>query len=152
MKLLHIQHAGSTDADSLSRIAYISKKFWGYPNEWMDVWRPILTLDPESLTKHPAYVAHVNEQFIGFYQLALGGLAELKHLWVLPQWMGQEVGKQLFLHACGVGREHGLESFGIQADPNALGFYQKMGAVLVGYEDSSVLGHPRKLPILEMRL
>jgi hypothetical protein len=96
MKLLHIQHAGSTDADSLSRIAYISKKFWGYPNEWMDVWRPILTLDPESLTKHPAYVAHVNEQFIGFYQLALGGLAELKHLWVLPQWMGQEVGKQLF--------------------------------------------------------
>jgi GNAT superfamily N-acetyltransferase len=152
MKAFGIRRALPAETEALSEIAFASKRFWGYPDEWMDVWRPVLIVRPGSIQQHPTYVAHDREQLIGFYQLLLTNPAELEHLWVLPEWIGHRVGQQLYWHACQIGKEHGLSSFRIHADPNAYGFYQKMGAEVLGYEESSVFGHPRRLPVLEMKL
>jgi|SRR5580693_3323507 GNAT superfamily N-acetyltransferase len=152
MKPFGIRRARPAETDTLSEIAFTSKQFWGYPPEWMNLWRSVLTLNPESVQEHPTYVAQHRGHLVGFYQLLLMSPAQLEHLWVLPRWIRHGAGEQLFRHACQVGREYGLSSFRIHADPNACGFYQKMGAEMLGYEDSSVLGHPRRLPWLEMQL
>jgi hypothetical protein len=40
----------------------------------------------------------------------------------------------------------------LEADPNAVGFYERMGMYKIGERHSEVDGQPRILPIMEMRL
>jgi N-acetylglutamate synthase-like GNAT family acetyltransferase len=56
--------------------------------------------------------------------------AELDHMWVVPERMGTGVGKELFLAAMQKASELNLSSVEICSDPNAEGFYQKMGAIV----------------------
>ena len=40
----------------------------------------------------------------------------------------------------------------LEADPNALGFYEKMGMRKIGERQSEVDGQPRSLPVMEISL
>ena len=66
--------------------------------------------------------------------------------------MGQGLGAFLFHHALGHCRKRSASVLKIESDPNAAGFYEKMGAVKVGEHRSEVDGQVRILPILEMKL
>jgi ribosomal protein S18 acetylase RimI-like enzyme len=70
---------------------------------------------------------------------------------VSPEFIGQGVGKRLFLHAVELARQHGYKTLQLEADPNAVGFYKKMGMHQIGERHSEVAGHPRTLPIMETR-
>jgi len=77
----------------------------------------------------------------------------LDNLWVLPEYMGQGIGKQLFQHALERSRLRGVSILKIEADPNAQGFYEKMGARKVGeHHHAEMDGQPRILPVMEMDL
>ncbi|MBK8780893.1 MAG: GNAT family N-acetyltransferase [Anaerolineales bacterium] len=76
----------------------------------------------------------------------------LDNLWVLPGFMGQGIGKQLFQHALERSRALGESVLKIEADPNAQSFYEKMGVRKVGESHSQVDGQPRILPIMEINL
>ena len=52
----------------------------------------------------------------------------LDHLWVRPSWIGQGVGGRLFRLAADCARELGAERLELGAEPNAVGFYEKLGA------------------------
>jgi len=62
------------------------------------------------------------------------------------------IGKALFEHATAEARKLGFDSIKIEADPNAEGFYKRMGAIGVGASVSNVEGETRTLPLLEFRL
>ena len=79
-------------------------------------------------------------------------IASIENLWVLPAYMGQGIGKQLFLHAVALAQERGYKTLQLEADPNAVGFYEKMGMHKVGERQTEVEGQPRNLPIMEMSL
>ena len=49
-------------------------------------------------------------------------------------------------------RRHGYKILQLEADPNAVGFYEKMGLHKIGERHSEVEGRPRILPIMEMKL
>jgi ribosomal protein S18 acetylase RimI-like enzyme len=66
--------------------------------------------------------------------------------------IGKGVGKTLFCHALELSRERGYRILHLEADPNAAGFYEKMGMYKVGERHSEVEGQPRILPIMEIRL
>jgi GNAT superfamily N-acetyltransferase len=51
----------------------------------------------------------------------------LEHLWVLPDWMGQGIGRALFRHAAERAAARGALSLTIEADPNAEPFYLPHG-------------------------
>jgi ribosomal protein S18 acetylase RimI-like enzyme len=90
---------------------------------------------------------------VGFYTLQeKNGNAWIENLWVLPEYIGQGVGKRLFLHALPRSRAMGRLILQLEADPNALGFYEKMGMYKVGERRSEVEGRPRVLPIMQMTL
>jgi predicted N-acetyltransferase YhbS len=69
-------------------------------------------------------------------------------MWVAPDLIGTGVGKQLFLAAMQKASELKLSAVEISSDPNAEGFYQKMGAYRLGETVSEVDGEPRILPRL----
>jgi GNAT superfamily N-acetyltransferase len=62
--------------------------------------------------------------------------------------MGRGVGRALFEHALEQARRLGHRTLRIEADPNAEGFYTRMGARHVGVTVTNIEGQRRELPLL----
>jgi GNAT superfamily N-acetyltransferase len=148
---LEIQRAQPDAANTLTRIASAAKAHWGYPEQWMERWRDALTITPEFIRRNEVHVATVEGEQAGFYALVgEGRRIELEHLWVLPERMGAGVGRALFEHAVRTAASLGAGVVGIEADPNAEGFYRQMGARRVGEIVYEIDGRERGLPLLAM--
>lgn len=63
-----------------------------------------------------------------------------------------QMGRRLFDRAADGVRERGGHAMLIRSDPNAEGFYLRMGAVRVGAVDATMFGVPRVLPELRHAL
>lgn len=86
---------------------------------------------------------------LGFYALIVrGDKAELDHMWVAPTHLGTGVGKELFIHAMQRAAGSNVSEVEILSDPNAEGFYRKMGAHRSGETVSEIEGQTRALPRL----
>jgi GNAT superfamily N-acetyltransferase len=154
MKLvLEIRHAKPEDAEALTEIAHAAKRHWGYPEDWIESWGDVLTMRPEFIAGNVSYCAVEDNRLVGFYVLTMenDGL-RLDHLWILPRAMHRGIGRALFEHAAGEAKRAGNSLLKIEADPNAEGFYKRMGAVRVGTSFSEACGQRRELPLLELRL
>ena len=154
MKLeLTLLRASPGHASALTDIALASKRHWDYPERWIQVWTPQLTILPEYTLANETWLAEVNDQPVAFYSIKKNGDAWwLDHLWVLPASMGQGLGALLFRHALARCRKQGGFVLMIESDPNAVGFYEKMGALKVDERHTELDGHPRRLPVMEMKL
>ncbi len=138
------------NAASLLEITVAAKAYWGYPEDWMAAWAQLLKLPPAYFTTNEVYKAIIGATIAGWYALVRhndSGL--LDHLWVQPAFMGQGVGRQLFLHAVELARSQGLSRLELEADPHAVGFYERMGAHVTG-EAATDMG--RKIPVMSLRL
>jgi len=146
-----IREAQPEEAAKLTQIAHDAKRFWGYPESWIQYWQADLTISAELITKTDVYVAERDEQLLGFYALSpVADQLELEHLWVRPQHIGTGVGKELFVHAMQRAAQQRFSHVEITADPNAAGFYEKMGAIKAGEVISEVEGQTRILPRLKI--
>jgi ribosomal protein S18 acetylase RimI-like enzyme len=142
-----------SEADVLSQVALSAKAHWDYPEHWMKIWKPQLTFSPAYFEENESWAAEADNTPIAFYTLQdRNGNAWIENLWVLPEYIGRGVGKRLFLHATELARQRGYKSLQLEADPNAVGFYEKMGMYKIGERRSEVDGQPRILPIMEMGL
>ncbi len=146
---MQIVRARPEDADVLTEIAFAAKRHWGYPEHWIQGWRDILTMRPEFIASNVTYSAIKDGRPVGFYLLTTeaDGL-HLDHLWILPDAMGAGIGRTLFEHAAAQATGLGFTAIKIEADPNAKGFYQRMGARRVGANMTTIQGKPRELPLL----
>ena len=146
-----IRRARPADAADLTRIAHAAKRYWDYPEKLIRSWKADLTVTPERITTHPVYCAVHAGKIAGFYALSGEGHArELEHLWVDPPQIGRGYGKRLFTHLLRRLRAMRVTRLEIAADPNAEGFYRRMGARRVGSVPSTPQG--RRLPLLVIRL
>ena len=145
----NVRLAKPEEAGALTDLAHESKRHWGYPENWISHWKEALTITPEYIAANQVFVAEDEERIIGFYALVVSGdRAELDHMWVSPDHLGTGVGKALFVHAMRAAKGQSLSEVEILSDPNAEGFYQKMGAYRTGESVSEVDGQPRVLPRL----
>ena len=151
--MISIRPVEPQEAAELTQIALAAKRHWGYPDRWMEMWKPLLTFNAEYFEANESWMALDGEKPIGFYTLLdKGGIAWIDNLFVRPGSMGKGVGRQLFQHARNLARQRGYRVIQLEADPNAAGFYEKMGMHSIGERHSEVDGQPRSLPIMEMEL
>jgi GNAT superfamily N-acetyltransferase len=144
-----IRKAGPADAASLTEISHAAKRYWGYPEHWIQHWSSDLTITADYILSNEVYVAADGDEIHGFYALTVSDeKVELDHLWLRPEYIGQGLGKELFIHALNLAATLGANAVEITADPNAAGFYERMGAVKVGELRSELDGRPRNLPRL----
>ena len=142
-----IRSARPDEAPVLTDIAHASKRYWGYEEADIARWSLDLTVTPEFIDAHPVYVAERWGRPCAFYALTIVGEdAEVAHFWVMPDAIGAGVGRALFVHAMAVARDAGAIRLRVVSDPNAIGFYEKMGGRHVGDEPSTPLG--RILPVV----
>lgn len=151
--MIQIRRALPEEADALSLIAVAAKRSWGYPERWMKLWMPELTFAPEYFERNESWAAVSDGKPVGFYTLQeRDGKAWLENLWVKPEHMGRGIGGTLLTHALDESRQRGFRALRFESDPNAVGFYEKMGAHKVGERQSELEGRPRILPVMEIDL
>lgn len=82
----------------------------------------------------------------GFYSVVNSqGDVYLDHMFLRPSFMRKGVGTALIIDMISNMRENGIKVVKVYVDPNAEGFYIKMGAKLEKWVESSIKG--RQLPI-----
>jgi GNAT superfamily N-acetyltransferase len=119
----------------------------------MEIWKDALTITPEFIKDNEVFVAEVESELAGFYGLIQAeGKVQLEHMWVDPEYIGSGIGKRLFEHAIITAASLGAAVIEIESDPNAEGFYRRMGAQRVGELVSELEGMPRVLPLLVVDL
>ena len=112
----------------LKEIAIASKGFWGYDPERVRQWADQGDFTSEALSKLALFVAEADGRTIAWASVEdRGDAAWLADLWVEPEWIGRGVGARLFRHAAAHARAAGANGMEWEAEPSALGFYEKMG-------------------------
>lgn len=150
---MDIRRARINDAEILSKIAFAAKSFWNYPESWLKLWKDALTITPEFIDEHEVYLAESDEKVLGFYALILDDeKVQLEHLWISPENIGGGIGKKLMADAIEKAKSLGANFIEIESEPNAVGFYQKQGAVKIGESKSEIEGQERILPIMRIEL
>jgi N-acetylglutamate synthase-like GNAT family acetyltransferase len=146
-----IRRALPEEASTLTTIALEAKRYWGYPEHWIKHWESDLTVSADFVRENHVYVAEAEGEIRGFYALCVNGeKAELEHLWVTPACIGTGIGKELFLDAMEKAAALAVRDVEISADPNAAGFYKRMGATQIGEVEAPIDGQARKLPRLKI--
>jgi GNAT superfamily N-acetyltransferase len=144
-----IRRSSPEDAATLTQIALDAKRYWGYPEHWIRHWEADLTISSDFIRDNHVYVAADDGEIRGFYALCVtGNKAELEHMWVTPDYIGTGVGKELFLDAMERAAALNVSEVGFTSDPNAAGFYRRMGAHEIGETESAISG--RKLPRMKI--
>ena len=148
-----IVRAQPEHADSLTQIAIAAKRHWKYPEAWIHFWLPQLTISADYIASNEVWMMIDKEKPMAFYALSQDEKGcELGHLWVLPEYIGKGIGKQLFNHALERCKLLNIHVLKIYADPNAQTFYEKMGAKKISEHHSDLFGEDRVLPIMEIKI
>jgi len=148
------------EADKLTVLTLNSKRYWGYPDEWMAMWTEDLTIMPEYIEKNMVVLAEENALLLGYVSIIehassqivrvgehhISGGFFLDNLFINPSYIRKGIGEKLMNIAFDWCKEKQIEALYVYSDPNAKGFYEKMGATCLGEVVSGDNG--RALPFL----
>ena len=150
--MIRLRDVRLDEIESLSQLCLRSKAVWGYDDAFMAACRAELTLHPADLQSTHLQAAAAETALVGLVQIKVVGQdADLLKLFVEPGRLKSGVGRMLLGWATARARSlHALRMI-IEADPDAVPFYQRMGAHLAGSAASgSIPG--RRLPRLILDL
>jgi GNAT superfamily N-acetyltransferase len=149
--VLTFRRATPEDAEPLTALTMASKAHWGYDQQFMERARPSLTATPEYLQANDCWVAERDGVTVGWFSLVdvPGGLL-LDNFWLLPAHIGFGIGRGMWHEAVNRAAAAGAERLTLEADPNAAGFYERMGAKRTGSVITASTG--RELPVYEVQL
>lgn len=157
-----ISRAEVNDSDILTSIAFAAKRYWKYPEEYFAVWKDELTITKDYINQNEVYAARIAGESVGFISIVkmqndfLAGELWIEkgfwldHIFVHPSFMMKGVGSKLIFHAMELCKERNIRCLYVLSDPNAKGFYEKMGAQYIDDVQSNIKGRTVslfKLPI-----
>ncbi len=158
-----IRPANREDAQFLTGLSFKSKGFWGYPKEYFEVWKPELTITPDYIEKNDVLVFESGGAIVGYYSIielendieVSGAKIDkgfwLEHMFIAPKYIGRGIGTIMFEHLRKRCEMKGIRYLGILADPNARGFYEKMGCNFQGEIPSTIADRTTPLFVLEIK-
>jgi len=162
LKKIQIRKAQPIDSELLTEISFAAKKHWNYPDNYYDLWRNELTITKEYIHQNIVFEALYQDSVIGFYSIIeneadfhTGDIVVkkgfwLEHIFIKPEYHTLGIGLQLINHAKQVSRDSGITDLFIFADPNAKGFYDKVGAEYLYESKSSIPG--RMIPVYVLKI
>jgi len=138
---IRIRRGDVDDFAQLREIAIAAKAHWGYGLSRVQDWAASGDFEPASLSARLVYVAETPTEPIGWAALVpRGDVGWLEDLWIDPTWIGRGVGRLLFDHVVTCARELGARRLEWEAEPNARGFYERMGGTYVRDSETTEWG------------
>lgn len=133
----------------LTALCVRSKAYWGYDVEFMRLSEATLTVSETEVASGRVLVAERERLPVGMAKVEPDG--ELGMMFVDPLAIGRGAGRALFEASAALARRLGARRMAILADPNAVPFYERMGARWVGQAPSDAIPG-RILPLFEYDL
>ena len=151
LQSISIRPARPEEGERLREIALAAKAHWGYDENWVRGWAAQGDFSREALTAKPVLVADLGGRPIGFAALLPAGeLCVLDDLWLDPDWIGRGIGTHLFRACVERARDLGAKRLEWEAEPNAVGFYEKLGGRYL--RDSPPTELNRVIPVMGLDL
>lgn len=162
VKNIQICKAEKADHEMLTAITFTAKRFWKYPEEYFEIWEKELTITRDYIGKNIVFKAHLRDFILGYYSIVenkqdvtVGEVFVqkgywLEHIFVRPEFHNMKLGTSLINHAKHLAARKGATELLVFVDPNAKGFYEKIGARYLGESASSIPG--RNIPIYSIPL
>jgi GNAT superfamily N-acetyltransferase len=148
---LRLRAARPDEGARLKQIAIAAKASWGYERKKVERWADQGDFSPRRLAELAVFVAESGGRAVGWCSLlAKDETWWLEDLWIEPGWIGKGVGARLFEHAVAHARAHGGSRLEWEAEPNAVGFYERMGGRYV--RDSDPSAWDRIIPVMGLDL
>lgn len=149
---LRIRPARVEEADLLTDLSLRAKAVWGYDAGFLARCRAVMTVKAANIELRPHFVAEPDDRLAGFYgfEPEATGIG-LDYLFVEPDLIGRGIGHTLWNHAVATARRLGHGALIVVSDPNAEGFYLRMGCRCIGTRPSE-LESGRQLPLLRFVL
>jgi GNAT superfamily N-acetyltransferase len=146
-----LRPAREADCERLRDITVASKGSWEYPPAQTRAWVESLDISAAMLERTETVVAEVDGRVVAWAQLLppAAGVCVFDHLWVDPAAMGAGVGTALFRWAAARARTLGAVVVEWEGEPNAVGFYERMGGRRVRTVTSE---WGRQLPVMAVDL
>lgn len=147
---VRIRRPDPSEAAELTAVAFAAKRYWSYPEEWIELWADELEVSAAYITSHEVFAAYISGHLVGWYALDRSESGwSLDYCWVRPEMIGRGIGRRLLAHAKEEMKQAGIGKLTVVTDPNAEGFYKKMGFERVGEYPSRPEG--RMLPLMQYR-
>jgi GNAT superfamily N-acetyltransferase len=125
---IRLRPARALDGPRLREIAVAAKGHWGYDMECVRAWGDEITVVPKEGGKDIVVAEDADGSIVGWASAEPRDDAWwLEDLWVDPGRMRAGVGSRLFREAARIARSAGATRMEWEAEPNALGFYERMG-------------------------
>ena len=123
--MISVRGARPGDFERVRELTFESKAHWGHDRDFVRRWAEGLTF--ESACER--WVAELDGEIVAWAALVppADGVAVLDDLWVDPAAMDRGLGSRLFRLAADRARELGAQRLEWGAEPNAVGFYEKLG-------------------------
>jgi GNAT superfamily N-acetyltransferase len=126
------RRATAQDTDLLNELTLAGVRHWGHHEHFPDAYADLASDLPsqDDTVTNPVFVLEEDGRVIAFYDLRpRGDHVELLRMFQDPALVGTGIGRMLWEHA--VAQARGLaDRMLIMSDPEAVGFYQAMGATL----------------------
>jgi GNAT superfamily N-acetyltransferase len=136
----------------LTALTLRSKAYWGYDEEFMRRCTDDLTITAEKVPD--TFVVDDRGFPVGVCEVRVfpdENRAEVINLFVAPDAMGHGIGRALWNHAVEIARTANVAYLDLVADPNAVSFYEHMGAVIIDEVASGCI-EGRMLPFMRATL
>ncbi|MFJ7700677.1 GNAT family N-acetyltransferase [Lysinibacillus fusiformis] len=149
---MFFRRAQVADSKILSNLAYRSKAYWGYTEDFLQKCKDkdALTVTKDYIEKNSVYLIETDNKVVAFYSFAINE-KKLDALFLDPDYIGKGLGKLIWNHLLNKAKELELREFTIDSDPHAEGFYLKMGAQNIGSTPSTVFPE-RSLPLMKVKV
>jgi GNAT superfamily N-acetyltransferase len=156
-----IRLARRSEAATLTDLCTRSKAYWGYDAAFMAAAARTIEIRERDIRAKRVLMAvsDFNSARTSVQVPLLGvaavvpmdnrGVFDLSHLFVAPEAFGQGIGRALFEAAVQLAVTQGARRLSILSDPNAAGFYEKLGATRRGEAPSDAVPG-RMLPLFEL--
>jgi GNAT superfamily N-acetyltransferase len=148
---MQIRAARRDEGELLRQIAIASKSHWGYDPAWVRSWAENGDFSAKALQQRETFVAEEEGKVLGWAALIpRGEVCWLEDLWVEPARIRTGVGSRLWSYAAERARAMGAQRLEWEAEPNAVGFYERMGGRYLRDSEETELG--RVLPVMGVEL
>ncbi|WP_162263960.1 MULTISPECIES: GNAT family N-acetyltransferase [Legionella] len=107
-----------------------SKAVWNYSESFLNVFMEKYGVKPSFLEREEIVLFEKDQSLVGLYAFKINeqSAAELDLFFINSNHIRQGLGKQIWQHAINFASTKGWLKFELVSDPNAEGFYLKMGA------------------------
>ena len=150
---ISIRNAVPENLEPINQLLRLSKAHWGHDKEFLDRFMQKLGITKSFMDKHTIKLFYVDNDLAGFFNFSIkdDGSFELDNFFLHPDYIGKGIGRELWAACCKEARNQGKDEFIIWSDPNAEGFYRKMGCEKIGVRQSPVAPN-RYPPVLRFKL